>query len=82
MLNLDIIEPTNSPYASPVIMVRKSDGTYRFCCDFQKLNSITVYDAEPIGNPDEIFAKMAQGIFFYKNRLVQRILTNHDEGIQ
>ena len=66
MLKLDIIEPTNSPYASPVVMVRKSDGTYRFCCDFRKLNNITVFDAEPIGNPDEIFAKMARGKFFTK----------------
>ena len=66
MLKLDIIEPTNSPYASPVVMVRKPDGTYRFCCDFRKLNSVTVFDAEPIGNPDEIFAKMAKGKFFTK----------------
>ena len=66
MLKLDIIEPTNSPYASPVVMVRRSDGTYRFCCDFRKLNSITIFDAEPIGNPDEIFAKMAKGKFFTK----------------
>ena len=55
MIKLDIIEPCNSPYASPVVMVRKTDGTYRFCCDFRKLNSITVFDAEPIGNPEEIF---------------------------
>ena len=66
MIKLDIIEPCNSPYASPVVMVRKSDGTYRFCCDFRKLNSITVFDAEPIGNPEEIFSKMAQSKYFTK----------------
>ena len=60
MIKTDIIEPCNSPYASPVVMVRKTDGTYRLCCDFRKLNSITVFDAEPIGNPEEIFSKMAQ----------------------
>lgn len=66
MIKLDIIEPCNSPYASPVVMVRKSDSTYRFCCDFRKLNSITVFDAEPIGNPEEIFSKMAQSKYFTK----------------
>ena len=66
MLKLEIIEPCNSPYASPVVMVKKPDGSYRFCCDFRKLNSITVFDAEPIGNPDEIFSKMAQSKYFTK----------------
>ena len=66
MIKPDIIEPCNSPYASPVVMVRKTDGTYRFCCDFGKLNSITVYDAEPLGNPEEIFSKMAQDKYFTK----------------
>ena len=66
MIKLDIKEPCNSPYASPVVMVRKTDGTYRFCCDFRKLNSITVFDAEPIGNPEEIFSRMTQDKYFTK----------------
>ena len=66
MLQLGIIEPSNSPYASPVVMVKKSDGSYRFCCDFRKLNSVTIFDAEPIGNPDAIFAKLTRGKFFSK----------------
>ena len=66
MIKLDIIEPCNSTYASPVVMVSKSDGTYRFCCNFCKLNSITVSDAEPIGNQEEIFSKMAQSKYFTK----------------
>ena len=66
MLKLDIIEPSNSPYASPVVLVKKQDGTYRFCCDFRKLNSVTVFDAEPIGNPEELFVKMANSKYFTK----------------
>ena len=66
MLQLGIIEPSNSPYASPVVMVKKTDGSYRFCCDFRKLNSVTIFDAEPIGNPDAIFAKLTRGKFFSK----------------
>ena len=66
MLKLDIIEPSNSPYASPVVLVKKHDGSYRFCCDFRKLNSVTVFDAEPIGNPEELFVKMADSKYFSK----------------
>ena len=57
MLDLGIIEPSYSPYSSPVVLAKKQDGSYRFCCDFRKLNSITVFDAEPIGNPDDLFVK-------------------------
>ena len=66
MSKLDIIEPSNSPYASPVVLVKKHDGSYRFCCDFRKLNSVTVFDAEPIGNPEELFVKMADSKYFSK----------------
>ena len=66
MLRLDIIEPCTSSYASPVVIVKKSDGSNRFCCDFRKLNKVTVFDAEPMGNPDELFAKMAKSRYFTK----------------
>ena len=66
MLQLGIIEPSNSPYASPVVMVKISDGSYRFCCDFRKLNSVTIFDADPFGNPDAIVAKLTRGKFFSK----------------
>ena len=66
MLKMGIIEPSNSPYASPVVLVKKSDGSYRFCCDFRKLNSVTVFDAEPIGNPEDLFVKMSGSKYFTK----------------
>ena len=59
MLDLGIIEPSNSPYSSPVVLVKEQGGSNRFCCDFRKLNSIAVSDAEPIGNPDDLFVKIA-----------------------
>ncbi|XP_041355427.1 uncharacterized protein LOC121373051 [Gigantopelta aegis] len=66
MLEMDVIEKTNSAYASPIVLVRKKEGTYRFCTDYRRLNQIVVYDAEPIPNIDELLSKMSGAKFFTK----------------
>ena len=66
MLDLGVIEPSSSPYASPVVLVKKPDGSNRFCCDYRKLNLVTIPDAEPIPDQDEIFAKLAKDNYFSK----------------
>lgn len=48
MLRKDIIEPSNSPWSSPIVMVRKSGGGWRFCVDYRSLNRVTVKDSYPI----------------------------------
>ena len=59
MLQMGIIESSDSPYSSPILVVKKKDGTNRFCIDFRAVNRITVFDAETIPNADEIFAQLA-----------------------
>ena len=41
MLRRGVIAPSNSPWLSPIVLVRKKDNTYRFCTDYQRLNAVT-----------------------------------------
>ena len=66
MLDLEIIEPSKSPYSSLVVLVQKKDGSCRFCIDFRGLNKITGFDAEPIPNVEDLFVWLAHSRFFTK----------------
>uniref|UniRef100_A0A8C5PG64 ribonuclease H n=1 Tax=Leptobrachium leishanense TaxID=445787 RepID=A0A8C5PG64_9ANUR len=63
MLDLGVIEPPESPWASPVVLVPKKDGTTRFCVDYRRLNEHTVTDACPMPRVDELLDHIAQGHF-------------------
>jgi len=58
LLEAGIIEPSKSPYSSPVVMVKKKDGSLRLCCDYRRLNQITIRDVFPLPNINEIFDKL------------------------
>ncbi|KAK3741497.1 hypothetical protein QZH41_002963, partial [Actinostola sp. cb2023] len=59
MLALGIIRPSTSPWASPVVIVPKPDGTIRFCVDYRKLNEVTKMDAYPIPSMERMIEKVA-----------------------
>ena len=64
LLKLKIIQPSRSPYSSPVVMVQGSDGTYRMTIDYRALNSVTVFQAEPPCLVEEDLHKFSGAKFF------------------
>ena len=64
LLKDDICEESKSPYSSAVVLVKKGDGTWRFCVDFRKLNAITKKDAYPLPRIDETLEKMGNALYF------------------
>ena len=66
MLDMGVIEPSVSPYSSPIVLVKKPDGKIRFCIDYRELNKVVEFDAEPMPNIDFLFTKLAEKKIFTK----------------
>ena len=64
LLKSGVITESQSWYASPVVVVRKKDGTLRLCIDYRELNEKTHKDAHPIPRLDESFDATKDGKFF------------------
>ena len=64
MLKQGIIEPANSPWCSPFMLVKKKDGSHRFVIDYRKLNDKTVKDRWPIPNIEELIDNLSMSATF------------------
>ena len=59
-----VIVDSDSPWSSPPVLVRKKDGSVRFCIDYRKLNEITVADKYPLPRIDDVLDELNRGVFF------------------
>ena len=64
MIQQGIIRPSTSPWSSPIVMVRKKNGSWRFCIDYRKINAVTRQNAYPLPRIDATLDSLAGSVYF------------------
>lgn len=58
-----VIEESQSPWVFPAVMVKKKDGSIRFCIDYRKLNAVTIKNSYPLPRIDDILDRLSGNSF-------------------
>jgi hypothetical protein len=66
LLKAGLITHSHNPFASPVLLVKKKDSTWRFCVDYRKLNDLTIKNRFPMPVIEEILDELARAEYFTK----------------
>lgn len=74
LLEEGLVEPSCSEWASPVVMVRKPDNSYRFCVDYRRLNAVSKKDTYPMPNMSQLLDGLRQARYLSKVDLKQAFL--------
>ena len=64
MQKVGVVQPSCSPWSSPVVMVRKRDGSNRFWVDYRGLNAVTKADTFPLPHIDDLLDQLSKTRYF------------------
>ncbi|MCP3663135.1 MAG: DDE-type integrase/transposase/recombinase, partial [Gammaproteobacteria bacterium] len=64
MLDQGIVSRSSSPWASPIVLVQKKDGSSRFCIDFRRVNQVIKHDSWPLPRVDDILDQLGKAKYF------------------
>ena len=76
MMKMGVIRESSSPYASPVVVVKKKDNTNRVCVDYRRLNKLAMFDPEPMPTAEHLFQKLNGDKYFTRIDLSKGFLAN------
>ena len=72
MEEMDIIEPSRREWSSAIVLVKKHDGTLRFCVYYRPLNDVSLFDAYPMPQTDDIIDKLGKAKYISTLDLMRR----------
>ena len=71
MLDNDLVEPSSSPWSSPVVLVKKEDGQDRLCFDYRRLNEVTETDSYPLPRVEDCIDQVGNAQYISKFDLLK-----------